>query len=421
MRRIETAEIVAVGSELLTPHRIDTNSLHLTEVLNAAGIDVHGKGIVGDDRGELRERLRQALERADLVVTTGGLGPTDDDVTREAVAAELGRELVEDAEVLSRIEARFAQRRRPMPALNRRQALVPAGAQILPNPFGTAPGLLLETPDGRLVCCLPGPAREVRPMVADHLLPRLAGRTTGEARRRRVVMVTGRAESEVEEAIRSLDPDLAAGEVPVTRGTFATPGLIEVHLLAAGDDRARVDAALARAAERVAGQLGAAAFSTAGRTLEEVVGQALLDRGWRIAAAESCTGGLLLGRLTDVPGSSAYVIGGVVAYANAVKARALGVPAELIERHGAVSEPVGAAMARGVRDALGADIGVAITGIAGPGGGSPEKPVGTVVIAVDGVRSRARTFGFGGDRAMVRALSVAAALDMVRREVMAAT
>ena len=421
MRRIETAEIVAVGSELLTPHRIDTNSLHLTEVLNAAGIDVRGKTIVGDDRVEVRERLRQALERADLVVTTGGLGPTDDDVTREAVAAELGRELVEDGEVLSRIEARFARRRRPMPPLNRRQAQVPAGAQVLPNPLGTAPGLLLETPDGRLVCCLPGPSREVRPMVADHLMPRLAGRATGTPRLRRVVMVTGRAESEVEEAIRSIDADLAAGEVPITRGTFATPGLIEVHLLAAGDDLARVTSALARAAERVADRLGAAAFSTEGRTLEEVVGQALVDRGWRIAAAESCTGGLLLGRLTDVPGSSAYVIGGVVAYDNAVKVRALGVPAELIERRGAVSEPVGAAMARGIRDALGADVGVAITGIAGPGGGSPEKPVGTVVIAVDGARSRARTFSFGGDRAMVRAFSVAAALDMVRREVMAAT
>jgi nicotinamide-nucleotide amidase len=418
MRLIRIAEIVAVGSELLTPHRIDTNSLWLTARLNEAGVDVRGKVVVGDDRDELALRLRQALARADIVITTGGLGPTGDDLTREAVADVLGRPLVEDERVLDGLRGHFARRGIPMPEITRRQAQVPRGATVLENANGTAPGLILDAPGERLVLCLPGPARELQPMVEHGVLPRLALRTARRVRRGRVVKITGRTESQIEEVVSPLDAALARGVIPVERTILATPGQIEIHVSAVGEDAGRLDEALDAAAAEIARRVGAPVFSTDGRSLEAVVGELLRDRGWRLAAAESCTGGLLLGRLTDVPGSSAWIVGGVIAYANDVKVAELDVPADVIAGHGAVSEPVAAAMARGVRRRLGAHVGVAITGIAGPSGGSPEKPVGTVVIAADGHRERVCTFTFPGDRAMVRALSVAAALDLVRRELM---
>ncbi|HUL73770.1 MAG TPA: competence/damage-inducible protein A [Vicinamibacterales bacterium] len=411
---LRTAEIIAVGSELLTPDRTDTNSLWLTGRLNEIGIDVRAKAVVRDDRGDLAALFGQALARADVVVTTGGLGPTDDDLTREVVAGALGLTLVEDPAIVASLRDRFARRGWPMPEINRRQAQVPQGAIVLPNPNGSAPGLWMDA-GAKVVVLLPGPPRELQPMFDAEVNPRLVVRTSGRRVRRRAIKITGRSESQVDEVAQPIYGPLAAAVPPMTTTILATPGQIELHLSATGSDVAEVDSALDAAVEKLRQALGSVVFSVDGRGLEAVVGDLLRERGWRVAAAESCTGGLLLGRLTDVPGSSDWVIGGVVAYSNDVKVRDLGVPPALIAEHGAVSEPVARAMADGVRERLGADVGVAITGIAGPSGGSEAKPVGTVVIALAGSAPVVKTFRFPGDRRTVRAHATAAALDLIRR------
>jgi nicotinamide-nucleotide amidase len=413
MGALRTAEIIAVGSELLTPFRIDTDSLFLTRRLNDAGLVVRAKAVVGDDRTALAAILRAALDRSDVVITTGGLGPTEDDVTRDVVADLLGRRLVEDQAVLAAIRARFDRRGVSMPEINRRQALVPEGARVLRNVNGTAPGLWIEI-GARVVVLLPGPPRELEPMFEAEIAPALAASEPARRLHRRVLKITGRSESQVEEVAQPIYSSFAGGDIPVETTILAAPGQIELHLQAVGSDATALDRRLEQAADSLARALAPYVFSVDGRALEAVVGEALRARGWRIAVAESCTGGLVLGRLTDVPGSSAWVAGGVVAYANDVKRAALGVPAEIIEAHGAVSEPVALAMAEGVRARLAADIGVSVTGIAGPGGGSPAKPVGTVVIAVATTSSMVRRFAFTGDRELIRRHSTAAALDMVR-------
>jgi nicotinamide-nucleotide amidase len=414
MRLLDAAEIIAVGSELLTPHRVDTNSLYLTARLNGIGIAVRAKLVVGDDRENLAAHLRQAMARADVVVTTGGLGPTDDDLTREVVARVLDLPLVEDPSVLAGIEERFRRRRIRMPDINRRQALVPRGAAVLANPHGTAPGLWIASA-GPVVILLPGPPREMQALFEEQVEPRLVAAGATGRLWRRVIKTTGRAESQIDEVAQPLYSQWMTGDVPIETTVLAAPGQIEVHLSARGQDEPHVTRALDAAVRLLAAALGPVVFSEDGRSLEAVVGGLLRERGLRIAAAESCTGGLLLGRLTDVPGSSDWVVGGVVAYANQVKIRDLDVPPSLIAEHGAVSEPVARVMAEAICSRLGADVGIGITGIAGPGGGSVEKPVGTVVIAVAGVTSLVRTFAFLGDRQFVRLQAVTAALDMVRR------
>jgi nicotinamide-nucleotide amidase len=411
---IRTAEIVAVGSELLTPHRLDTNSLYLTGRLNELGVQVHAKAAVRDHRATLADWIRLALARADLVIATGGLGPTDDDVTRDAVADALGLTMREDVGILQAIRERFRSRGLEMPAINVRQAAVPEGAVILPNPRGTAPGLWLDAAN-RVVILLPGPPRELQPMFEQEVAPRLAGRTAGTPLRRRVVKITGRSESHVDEIAQPIYSTLGDAAVTVNTSILATPGQIEIHLEGRGSDPQRIDDVLDAGVTALSRALAPCVFSNDGRTLEAVVGDAMKARGWRLAVAESCTAGLALGRLTEVPGSSAWIAGGIVAYANDVKVQQLGVPADVLDQHGAVSEPVAQAMAAGVRERLGADVGVAITGIAGPDGGSPQKPVGTVVIALSGPRELVKTFRFIGDRQMVRTQSVAAALDLIRR------
>jgi nicotinamide-nucleotide amidase len=414
---LETAEIIAVGSELLTPHRIDTNSLFLTGRLNDVGIVVRGKSVVGDNRGDLAARLRDALSRVDLVITTGGLGPTDDDLTRDVVAEVLERPMRVDSGIIDAIEARFLRRGLRMPAINRRQGNVPDGATVLANANGTAPGLLLEA-NGRLLVLLPGPPREMQPMFDASIAPILGVRTAGSRLHRRVLKVTGRSESQVEEIANPIYTRLGNEDVRVETTILATPGQIELHLASAGRDHAAIDRVLDDGIGQLASALGDPVFSDDGRTMEAVVGDALQRRGWRIATAESCTGGMLAGRLTDVPGSSAYVLGGIVAYSNSVKVRDLGVPASLLEAHGAVSEEVARMMATHVRERFAADVGVSVTGIAGPAGGTPSKPVGTVWIAVaTSTGVVARQFQFPGDRDAIRRHSTAAALDMVRREV----
>lgn len=414
MDAVRTAEVLAVGTELLSSHRIDTNSLFLSGRLEEIGIELRGKAVIGDDQAALGVSLDAALARVDLVITTGGLGPTSDDVTRESVSEVLGLPLLEDELLLGTIRDRFVQRGITMPEANRRQAQVPRGAIVLPNPRGTAPGLWIDS-GARTVVLLPGPPRELQPMFDDLVMPRLAGRSGGRRVRRRVLKTTGRSESMVEQIAHPIYSRLGESGVPIATTILASPGSIEIHLSASGTDVAGMDTALDAGIDAMAAALGESVFSTDGRSLEQVVGERLAGRRLRIAVAESCTGGLVLGRLTEVPGSSGWVAGGIVAYANEIKVDQLGVSASILAEHGAVSEAVACAMAENVRARFSADIGVGVTGIAGPTGGSPDKPVGTVFVAAAGTTTSVRKYQFLGDRQLIRAHSVAAALDMVRR------
>ena len=415
---LRRAVIVAVGSELLTPNKTDTNSLWLTARLNELGIAVVFKTVVGDDREGLAGMLRYAMAHGDLVVTTGGLGPTDDDVTRDAVANVLDRRLVEDPEVVLRIRVRFEARALRMPEINRRQALVPDGAVVLANPTGTAPGLWLEHAGG-VVVLLPGPPRELKPMFATLAETRLAGVTAGRRILRRTIRIAGRTESHVEEIAQPIYSRWRPPAPRIETSVLATLGQIELHLSTEALHLAEAEERLDDAVATLVEALGRDVVSVDGRELEEVVGALLSAAGRRVALAESCTGGLVASRLTDVPGSSAYVQAGWVTYTNQAKTDALGVPAELIERHGAVSEPVVAAMAEGARARGHADYGIGVTGIAGPDGGTPEKPVGTVCVALAGpTGTRTRMLRLPGARAQVKFQSSQAALDMLRRSLL---
>jgi nicotinamide-nucleotide amidase len=322
----------------------------------------------------------------------------------------------EDASLLAAIEARFARRGIRMPSINARQAQVPQGAVALENPNGTAPGLWFEVGEQVLIC-LPGPPRELKPMCEASVLPRLRDLCAGVVLRRRTVKTTGRSESHVEEIAQPIYTTWLQADPVISTTILAAPGQVELHLSAQGEDAPGLDRALDAAVQTLESALAPAVFSVDGRTLEEVVGALLVERGFRLSAAESCTAGLLLGALTEVSGSSAWITGGVVAYANDVKVQALDVPAALIDAHGAVSEPVAQAMAAGVRRRLKTDLGVGITGIAGPTGGTEAKPVGTVALAVSGPGDRnvVRMVRFPGDRVMVRRMAVQAALDLIRR------
>lgn len=410
------AAIIAVGSELLTPEKTDTNSLFITQVLNDLGIAVTCKAIIGDHRGELTSYLAHALQRHRVVVMTGGLGPTDDDLTREVVASHLGLVMHEDPVIIEAIERRFASRGWKMPAVNRRQALVPTGAAVLDNPNGTAPGLWLEH-EGAVIALLPGPPREMKPMMAGEVRTRLAALAGDTRLFRRLVRVAGKGESAVEEVVQPIYSRWLSQHPPIDTTILAGLGQVELHLVLQSADPASA-AALDAAVDELAHALGRDVVSTNGASLEAAVGELLRTRAWRVALAESCTGGLATSRLTDVPGSSDYVERSIVAYSNQAKIDLLGVPAALIREHGAVSEPVAAAMAEGIRDRAGVEVGVGITGIAGPGGGSAEKPVGTVCIAVAGAATHVRTFRFPGERDMVKAMSATWAIDLLRRSLL---
>ena len=417
MTLLRQAAIVAVGSELLTPSKLDTNSLHITEQLNRLGIDVAVKAVVGDSRDQLAHTISAMLERVDLLVLCGGLGPTDDDVTREAVAQALHRPLSEDEAITARLYERFKARgfAMPMPEINRRQAMVPAGAIVIENTKGSAPGLWIDH-DGKSVVLLPGPPRELKPMLAVLVEGPLRGRTSGEPLARRIVRIAGRIESHVDEALQPLYHEWVGASPPIAATILAALGSIELHLSARASSAAAVDEALNTAVRRVVDVIGADVYSTDGRTLEHVVGDLLAAKGLHIGAAESCTGGLITSRLTDVPGSSRYVDQSVITYSNEAKTELLGVPPELLTAHGAVSEPVALAMADGIRGRARADVGVGVTGIAGPTGGTAEKPVGMVVVAVvTASERRCRTFRFYGERELVKFQASQAALDMVRR------
>ena len=404
------AEIIAVGSELLTPDRIDTNSLFLTEELNKLGIEVLRKTIVGDNRELLAEAFRDALNRVPVVIASGGLGPTEDDLTRETVAELLGRRLRRNDEVVRAIEARFRSFKREMPALNLRQAMVPEGAEVLPNPRGTAPGLWLED-GGRMIALLPGPPRELKPLFLEQVFPRLQRRVSGVRMFHRELRVTGLGESQVEERVRPIYTRYSDVHTTI----LAAPGEVQIHLRAWSDNPAQTNTKLEEMVRSFELALGDRIFAHSAVSLEEVVAGLLTTHRATIAAAESCTGGLLAERLTRIPGSSGYFLGSAVCYSNELKTAWADVPAELIQAKGAVSSEVAVALAEGIRRRVGSALGVGITGIAGPSGGSEEKPVGTVHIALaspEGVKER--VVHLPGDREMIRMFATQAALDMVR-------
>ncbi len=405
------AEIIAVGSELLTPFRQDTNSLFLTDRLNRLGIEVLRKTIVGDDRKQIAGAFAEALRRAELVISIGGLGPTEDDQTREAVAEVLGRRLRRDEAVLREIQERFRRYGRKMAPVNERQALVPEGAEPLPNPNGTAPGLWIET-NGRLVVLLPGPPRELMPMFLAHVEPRLRERAGSVSLLTRELRVAGMAESDVEQLIAPIYTRYDGVQTTL----LASPGEIQIHLRAWTRDPERANKTLDELTDRLAVALGTHLFTTRGESLEEVVARLLNSHGATLALAESITGGLIAQRLTSIPGSSSYLVGGIVCYSNEVKTAWVGVPAELIRKKGAVSAEVALALAQQIRERSGATLGLGITGIAGPGGGTAEKPVGTVFVALaDGRRTLERNAHFPGDRERIRWQAAQLALDLIRR------
>ncbi|HVT16305.1 MAG TPA: CinA family nicotinamide mononucleotide deamidase-related protein [Thermoanaerobaculia bacterium] len=385
------AAILAVGSELLGTERLDTNSLRLTAAFDRHGVELRRKAVVGDAEDEIAADLRSALPRVEVVVVTGGLGPTADDVTRQAVAAALGRSLSLDAEVLAGIERRFARLGWRMPEVNRRQAEVISGAEVLANARGTAPGMRLEAGKATLFL-FPGVPAELEGMIETHLEPWLAARSGGASRETAVLKVAGLPESLVEERIAPAYDEFGRESITI----LSKPGEILLQATAAGTTEER-RARLAAMTARLSALVGDAVYAArAEDSLESVVGDLLRAAGATVAVAESCTGGLLGERLSRIPGSSDYFVGGAITYSDRLKRQLLGVPAALLAEHGAVSEPVARAMAAGALAAFGSDYAVAITGVAGPGGGSAAKPVGTVHLAVAGPPLAGRDAATGG-------------------------
>jgi nicotinamide-nucleotide amidase len=408
---MQTAEIIAIGSELLTPERTDTNSLWLTERLNEIGVGVKLKTIVGDDEARLEETIRDALKRSDIVITTGGLGPTEDDVTRQVSARAIGRELVYHPDIEEHLRERFRNWGREMPEINKRQAVAIEGSEILPNPNGSACGMYVET-DGKVLAVFPGPPREMQPMFTDHVLPKLRERAGGVLVRRRVLRVSGIGESAIDEAIAPI----YSSYKDVQTSILFSKSEVEVHLSATSTDEAKALATLDELAKKIADKLGIAVFATNGETMEQIIAKLLTDRGETVATAESCTGGLIARRLTELAGSSKFFIEGAVTYANDAKVRTLNVKQETLDKFGAVSAETAEAMARGMRERAGTDYAISVTGIAGPDGGTDEKPVGTVWFGLADKESvKTIKLVFPGDRYLIRWRSSQAALDMLRR------
>jgi nicotinamide-nucleotide amidase len=405
------AETLAVGEELLAPGRAETNSLYLTERLGALGIPVVFRGIVGDEEGAIATAIDQALERAELVIVSGGLGPTADDRTRDAACRALGRPMHLDPEILERLRLRFERRGIPMPEVNRRQAMVPEGAEVLSNRLGSAPGLFIALNGGRALVLLPGPPRELEPMFEEKVAPRLSARGGRIFYRTRKLGVAGLPESAVEQKVVDL---YSARENPRTT-ILASFGQVEIRLTAFAESVEEADARNEELALRLRERLGEHVFSETEESLEAVVGRLLVERGMRIAVAESITGGLIAHRITQVPGSSRYFDTGFVTYSNESKTELLGVPPGLFASVGAVSEEVARAMASGARERAGSDVALAATGIAGPTGGTDAKPVGLVFIGLAiGPEVKVERFVFPGERRMVKRWASQTALNLVR-------
>jgi nicotinamide-nucleotide amidase len=409
-------ELITIGDELLLGFTVDTNAVHVARTLAELGVRITRRATVGDSPSDIVDAVRTALDRTGAVLTTGGLGPTADDRTHEALALAFGRALVLHEPARAALAERWQQRfGRPMPASNVRQFLLPVDADVLANRHGSAPGIWLEDGAGRFVATMPGVPREMRGMLADEIVPRLlarAGSAASTVVRSRTLRTTGITESACADRLAEFRG--AVHDVPLSY----LPGVdgVDLRLTVSGVSATEADAALARAADTVRERVGDWVYGEGQADLAALVLDALRAHGHTIAVAESCTGGLLGGRLTAISGSSSQVLGGIIAYDNRVKEEQLGVAAALLADHGAVSEPVACAMASGVRTRFGADVGVGITGIAGPGGGSEEKPVGTVWVAVD-VRGAVHAVKpvLPGDRGEIRHRATQIALDRLRR------
>lgn len=406
------AEIIAVGSEMLTPARVDTNSLFLTDHLNALGIEVVAKHVVGDDRERLATTIRRALDGARFVLLSGGLGPTEDDVTRDAVSAALGREQIFDAEINAGIEARFSNMNRVMPEINKRQAMVIAGAEVLSNDRGTAPGQWLDV-DGKVVMLLPGPPHELKSMFTRTCLAKLQAIVPPAAIRQLEFRISGMSESDLDATI---SPIYKRYENPATT-VLAHNGDLQVHLRARCATEAETNDLLAEVGEQIEAALGERIYSRNGDPLETVVGKMLSAAGATLVVAESATGGGLAERITSVPGCSKYFLGGFVTYSRAMKIACLGVPSETLEDFGAVSHETAAAMANGARAKTGATYALSITGNAGPATDGEEAPVGMMFV---GLSSPDETIvmhrQWPSDRTRIRAFAGQMALDMLCRK-----
>jgi nicotinamide-nucleotide amidase len=413
-----TAEIIAIGSELLTPLRQDTNSLYLTKRLNQLGVEVVVKTIVGDSRQRLVSVAQHALFRSDMVIFMGGLGPTEDDLTREAVAEALGLELHRDPGILARLEQRFAARGYTMTPNNYKQADVITGAVVLPNRHGTAPGQWISGKyEGRdrLVILLPGPPFELKALFDEQCLERLRAKLPPAFIATRVLKVAMLGESAVDARVAPIYkryPDIATT-------ILAGAGDIQFNLFTRADSMEGAQLRVDELAGAIEDELEDAVYSSRGESLEQIVGYYLQMRNATLAVAESCTGGLLSERITSISGSSRYFVGGAVVYSNEVKTEFAGVPARLIAKYGAVSREVAVAMAEGIRKRCQATLGVGITGVAGPKGGTPEKPVGLVYHALASeTGTEVVEKNFPGDRKRIRWFASQQALDMVRRKLM---
>ncbi|MBZ5598855.1 MAG: competence/damage-inducible protein A [Acidobacteriia bacterium] len=412
------AEIIAIGSELLTPYRQDTNSLYLTERLNQLGVEVIFKTIVGDNREHLTAAANQALSRADLVIFMGGLGPTEDDLTREAVADALGLELRRDPEIIASIERRFASRNLKMTPNNAQQADVIAGAVVLPNAHGTAPGQWISGKyDGRekIILLLPGPPHELKALFDQQCMERLRAKLPQQFIATRELKVAMMGESACDARVAPIYKRYQDVQTTILAGA----GEVQLHLKARAASLEAAQQRIDELAEKLEEELGDAVFSDNGDSMEQIVGYYLQMRNATLAVAESCTGGLLAERITSVSGSSRYFVGGAVAYSNELKTAFADVPTDLIAKHGAVSREVAAALAEGIRKRCGATFGLGVTGVAGPTGGTPEKPVGLVFHGLASERgTEVVERSFPGDRKRVRWFASQQALDMVRRKLL---
>jgi nicotinamide-nucleotide amidase len=408
-------EVITIGDELLLGFTLDSNAAHLARQLASIGMHIRERTTVGDDPPEIARVVREALDRTGAVITTGGLGPTSDDLTKQSIAAIFGREMQIDEEHLAWMEARWIKRfNRPLPATNRNQALVPRGAVKLKNNHGSAPGIWLEDERGRWVAMLPGVPREMRGMLADTLLPRLVERVpAATVVRSRTLRTVGVAESALADQIENMPGGPLAG---VTLAYLPSIAGVDLRLTVRDMAPADADRLIDAAADRLIDCVGDSIYGEGDADLAAVVLELCRARGLTIGVAESCTGGLLGARLTAIPGSSSVVLGGVIAYANEVKVKSLGVTAATIETHGAVSEAVVREMASGARSAVNASVGLAITGVAGPDGGTEEKPVGTVWIAADVEGDvQPRLLRMWGDRDEIRQRSAQWTMELLRQ------
>jgi nicotinamide-nucleotide amidase len=412
------AEIIAIGSELLTPFFQDTNSLYLTGKLNQIGVEVGFKTVVGDNADHLTSAARNAIARADIVIFMGGLGPTEDDLTRECVAAALGRELHRDPKLITELYTRFAAWRRKMPENNEKQADLIEGGVALPNPLGSAPGQWVDAEhEGapRYIMLLPGPPFEIKPMFDQQCLPRLKEKLPPQFIATKLLRIAMLGESACDQRVAPIYKKYEDVQTTILAGA----GDIQLHFRCRKETLEEAQARVDAVAGEVEDELGDYVYSSNGETLEEIVGLFLQMRGATLVVAESCTGGMLGQRISSVSGSSRHFLGGAIVYANDMKNLFANVPPMLIEAHGAVSREVAQAMADGIRDECRASIGVGITGIAGPTGGTPEKPVGLVYVAVsDGKRTEVVERQFPGDRERIRVYATQQALDLVRRFLM---